>query len=219
MRIRADQEIVGYPALQVRQLMREITGRPITVPRIQKVLKCPASSARIVMRRLETEGFVEFDDGYLVPSIKGNSLAMANAGPPLRRETAERLIIDIVNRADAVNRDGKWAYRIGTLAIFGSCVRCAERPNDVDIACELVPRFSDEQQPLKEQLRREARKRTFRNMTQWASWPKLEVVRFLKGRARGLSIHELDDWVLNLEGYRIIFSDHNTVKNCVALKF
>jgi predicted nucleotidyltransferase len=168
------------------------------------------------MKRLETGGFVEFADGYLTPSIKGSALAMANAGLPLRRETAERLIIGIINRAHAVNHDEKWAYRIGTLVIFGSCTRSAERPNDVDIACELVPRFSGEQQRLKEQFRREARNRAFRNVAQWASWPKLEVLRFLKGRARGLSIHELDDWVLNLDGHRIIFSDHNTVQNCGA---
>ena len=216
MRIRTDQKIVGYPALQVRQLMREIVGRPITLRRIQEVLECPAFAARRVMRRLETEGFVEFADGYMAPSIKGSALAMANAGPPLRRETAERLIIDIINRAHAVNDDGKWAYRIGTVAIFGSCVRGVERPNDVDIACELVPRFSGEQQRLKEQFRREACNRAFRNVAQWASWPKLEVLRFLKGRARGLSIHELDDWVLNLDGHRIIFSDRNTVTNCGA---
>lgn len=200
MRIRTDQKIVGYPALQVRQLMRETVGRPITLRYVQEILKCSDSSATRVMRNLEIEGFLQSVQGHLEPSTKGSALAMAKAGPPLRRETAERLISDVTNRARAVNRDGKWAYRIGRLVIFGSCVRGAERPNDVDIACELVPRFKDEEQLLKEQVRRGARDQAFRNVAQWASWPKLEVLRFLKGRARGLSIQELDDWVFELGG-------------------
>ena len=36
--------------------------------------------------------------------------------------------------------------------------------------------------------------------------PKLEVIQFLKARARGLSIQELDDWILQSEDHRIVFS-------------
>jgi hypothetical protein len=215
MRIQTDQKIVGYPAVQVRQLMRETVGRPITPRYVREILRCSDSSARRVMRRLETEGFARSLQGHLEPSIKGSALAMAKAAPPLRHETPERLISDVIDRARAVNRDEKWAYRIRRLVIFGSCVRGAERPSDVDIACELVPRFKDEEQRTIEQIRRSARDQAFRNVAQWASWPRLEVLRFLKRRARGLSIHELDDWTLKLEDHRIIFSEQNkTVGNC-----
>jgi hypothetical protein len=207
MRIQGDQNIVGYPALRVRQLLRETAGRPITLRHVKEILKCSDFSARQVMRKLEAEGFAESMQGHLEPSTKGNALAMATAMPPLRRETADRLVLDVVDRARAVNRDAKWAYRIAMVVIFGSCVRGAERPNDVDIACDLVPRFKGEEQRSKEQLRRDARDQAFRNTAQWASWPRLEVLRFLKGRSRGLSVHELDDWVLKLEDHRIIFSE------------
>lgn len=207
MRIQKDQKIVGHSALRIRQLMRETVDRPITLRYVQEILQCSDSSARWVMRMLEAEGFAQSVQSHLEPSIKGSALAMAKAALALRRETAERLISDVISRAGAVNRDGKWAYRIGRLIIFGSGVRGADRPNDVDIACELVPRFEGEEQQLNEQLRRDAREQAFRNVAQWASWPKLEVFRFIKGRARGLSIHELDDWVLNLKDHRIIFSD------------
>ena len=140
MRIQTDQKIVGHPALRIRQLMRETVGRPITLRYVQEILQCSDSSARRVMRKLEAEGFAQSVQGHLEPSIKGSALAMAKAAPALRRETAERLISDVISRARALNRYGKWAYRIGTLIIFGSCVRGADRPNDVDIACELVPR-------------------------------------------------------------------------------
>ena len=129
---------------------------------------------------------------------------MATAAPPLRRETAERLITQLVERARAVNKDDRWAYRVGRLVVFGSYVRGAERPNDVDVGCETLPRWSGERQQVAEQLRREVRKERFRNMSQWATWPKLEVIRFLM--ARGLSIQELDDWIVQSD-HKIVFSD------------
>ena len=209
MRIQTDQKIVGYPALLVRQLMRETVGRSITPRYVQEILKCSDSSARQVMSKLQVEGFAESVQGHLEPSRMGSALAMAKASPPLRRATAERLILEVIDRARVINGDEKWTYRVGRLAVFGSCVRGVERPNDVDIACELLPRFKGEEQELKEQIRRQARDEAFRNVVQWASWPRLEVLRFLKGRARGLSIHELDEWVSNLEDHRIIFSDQD----------
>jgi hypothetical protein len=156
---------------------------------------------------LQAEGFLESDNGRAELSIKGNALAMARTAAPLRRQTAERLIADIVNRSHAVNRDEKWAYRVRTLVLFGSCVRGETRPNDVDIACELAPRFDGERQSLLEQERRAARGEGFRNLSQWASWPRMEVFQFLKSRARGLSLHQLDAWVLGLANRRIIFRD------------
>jgi len=100
---------------------------------------------------------------------------MATAASPLRRETAERLIAEIIERARSINNDEKWSYRIGRLVVFGSFLGGEERPNDVDIACELRPRWSDERQREEDQVRRKARGEGFRNMSEWAMWPKLEV--------------------------------------------
>ena len=220
MRIEKGQKIVGHPALHVRRIMREAARRHLTPQRVQEILGCSDSSARKVISDLEAEGFVESVKGRVEVSIKGNSLAMARTATPLRCQTAERLIADVVNRAYAVNRDEKWAYRIRTLVLFGSCVRGKKRPNDVDVACELAPRFGDERQSLLEQNRRAARGQAFRNLSQWGSWPKMEVFQFLKSRSRGLSIHQLDAWVLGLADHRIIFHDESArqlIESPVAL--
>lgn len=209
MRIEKGRKIVGHPALHVRRIMREAARSHLTPQRVQEILGCSDSSARKVMRDLEAEGFVESVKGRVEVAIKGNALAMARTAAPLRCQTAERLIADVVNRAYAVNRDEKWAYRIKTLVLFGSCVRREKRPNDVDVACELAPRFDDERQSLLEQNRRAARGQGFRNLSQWSSWPRMEVFQFLKSRARGLSLHLLDAWVLGLANHRIIFRDES----------
>ena len=132
---------------------------------------------------------------------------MATAAPPLRRETAGRLIADLIDRIRTVNADDSWAYQVGIAVVFGSYVQGVKRPNDVDIACELRPRWTGERQQAQEQVRREIRGKRFRNMSEWATWPKLEVIRFLKTRARGLSIHELEDWILQTMDHQVLFKD------------
>jgi hypothetical protein len=128
MRIDKGQKIVGHPALKIRRIIREAARHHLTPQRAQEILCCSDSSARKVIRDLEAEGFMESVKGRLEVSIKGNALAMARTAAPLRCQTAERLIADVVNRAHSVNRDEKWAYRVMTLVLFGSCARGESRP-------------------------------------------------------------------------------------------
>ena len=57
-----------------------------------------------------------------------------------------------------------------------------------------------------EELRRAACDRPFRNTCEDVAWPRLEILRFLKSRSRGLSIQELSDWVLK-QNHKVIFRD------------
>ena len=85
---------------------------------------------------------------------------------PTRRETAERLIAEVVERARMINRDSSLAYRVRLLAVFGSALTGKVRPNDVDIACRLAPRFAGEKQEILEDERRASR--GFINTFEWA---------------------------------------------------
>jgi hypothetical protein len=205
MRITADQTIAGYPAVLIRQLMRKTVGGSITLRHVRQVMRCSDSRAASVLNRLQKDGFIESVRGRLESSTKGNALAMATAAPPLRRATAARLVADLIARARALNADDSWAYRVGTVAVFGSYVRGVDRPSDVDVACELRPRWRFDRQCAQDQIRRENRGKPFRNMSEWATWPKLEVFRFLRARARGLSIHELEDWILQNTDHQVVF--------------
>ena len=201
------RQIAGDPAVQIRQLMRETVGRSITLRYVREILRCSDAAATRVLNRLQKDGFVEPARGNLEPTTKGSALAMATAAPPLRRETAARLIAGLIERAHALNADERWAYRVGMIVVFGSYVRGVDRPNDVDIACELRARWTGEKQRAQEQVRREIRGKPFRNMSEWATWPKLEVIRFLKTHARGLSIHELEDWILQTPYHEVLLND------------
>ena len=216
MRIAVDQEIAGFSAVEVRRLMRRALGRPITVQYVRKILACSSSDAARVLRHLQEDGFLEAIGRRLEPSTKGSALAMATAARPLRRETAARLIAELMARTRTINADNKWAYRIARVVVFGSYVSAVERPNDVDIACELRPRWTGSEQLAQEQLRRQTRKQPFRNLTEWAGWPRLEVLRFLKTRARGLSIHELEGWIIETTDHRVLFEDESETTSLSA---
>jgi len=207
MRIEPGQMIAGFPAVQIRQLMRETVGRPITLRWVKEVLQCSDATANSVLADLPREDLVVAVNGHLEPSLKGSALAQATAAKPLVRRTAELLVSEVVARAKAINADNEWAYRVGMLVVFGSFVGGAERPNDVDVACKLEPRWRGEAQSEAEDERRLFSDRRFRNISECVVWPKLEVLRFLKSRSRGLSIQELNDWVLKQEKHKVVFQD------------
>ena len=175
--------------------MRETLGRPVTVRWAREVLGCTRTDAEQALRALEEEGWICEVGDHLEPSLKGSALAQATAAKPLTRVKASRLVDEVLDRAETINRDSRYAYRVDKLVIFGSYLDPQARPNDVDIAVRLIPRYSSGRQDEAEQSRRRAHGPGFRNAFVWAAWPKLEIIRLLKSRSRGLSIQELSDWI------------------------
>lgn len=206
MRIDANQTIAGFPALDIRRLMRGAVGGQISERQVRERLKCSKPVADDVLATLQRAGFVTPVDGRIEVSPKGNALAQATAAKPLLRTKAAQLISELVGRAKLVNADDGWAYIVERLVVFGSFVRGAVRPNDVDIACKPAPRWTGDAQAEAEERRRDLYPGQFRNTIHYLYWPKFEVLRFLKARSRGLSMHELDDWILKHK-HEVIFEE------------
>jgi hypothetical protein len=197
MRIEPDETIAGYPARAVRHLMRKTLGRSITPRLVSEVLACTRRQAGAVLRSLEEEGWVCVVNDHLEPSLRGSALAQATAAKPLYRCTADRLVSELLDRVEAVNGDAKYAYTIETVVIFGSYLSQQERINDVDVGLQFLPRHAGDDQTRAEQQRRRSHGPEFRNRTIWAAWPKLEILKILQSRSRGLSIQEVTDMILN----------------------
>ena len=206
VRIEKDQLIAGLPAKDVRRVMRQVEGCLIRPSTVASILGLSESRARRILNRLEKDGLVAAKDDFWEITAKGRTLTMATAAPPLRKATAEALIAKLIERAKMVNESKHLADRVQRLVVFGSVARGAERPNDVDVACSLVPRFQGDKQCAVEDARRDER-RSFANTSEWAAWPKLEVLKILKSRSRGLSIQEVAGLRLDKMEHRIVFSD------------
>jgi hypothetical protein len=117
--------------------------------------------------------------GFFRPNV-----AQATAARPLTRPTAEKVLADIILRAKTVNRQKMFAYRVEKLVVFGSYVKGQARLNDADVGVRLTRAGTGDAQRHAEQRRRAARGADFRNISHWAIWPKLEVLRFLRSRSR-----------------------------------
>jgi len=205
MRIEKDQMIAGRPAREIRRFMRAAAGCIIRIPMAAHILRLSNEDARQLLRKLEEEGWITAKLDYWEATEEGHALAMATAAKSLHRRTAERLVAQVVERAQMINEDCRLAYKVELLAVFGSTVTGTERPNDVDVACKLVPRHQGAQQGCLEDQRR-LKKAAFRNTVEWAAWPKLEVLKKLKARSRGLSIQELGTYNLGKIDHNVVFS-------------
>ncbi len=192
MRIDNNERIAGLPALEVRRLLREIGESHIDVTATAKVLSQSKSKANKVLASLLGGGLLVEDNGRYTLTVSGRALAAATAAKPLLSKTAERLVTDVLARARLVNEADAFAYCVELVAVFGSVASGKIRPNDVDIACKLVPRYDDEElQIALEELRRETKRGRFANTLERAYWPQMEVLRYLKNRSKSLSIHPI----------------------------
>jgi hypothetical protein len=198
--------IAGFPARDVRRLMRESAGFIISARAVTKVLGLSEHLALKSLRALQVEGLVAVREGFREATERGHALAMATAAAPLSRATAERLIEQVVESAQEINRNEGLSYRVHWLALFGSSPAGAERPNDVDIARGLRTRFAGGKQRALEDERREA-KGKFANASEWAVWPKLEVVKRLKAQSHRLSIQDFGSPTLEKIDHQLVFSD------------
>lgn len=62
---------------------------------------------------------------------------------PLRRETAERLLSELLDRITALNSDPRFLARVQKAVVFGSYNGETERIGDLDVAVQLVRREAD----------------------------------------------------------------------------
>jgi predicted nucleotidyltransferase len=206
MRIADNQVIAGLPAIDARQLMRRL-GEYITPSRVRQIVGCPSHRANVIVAKLQAEGYIIAVGSYWEPTVKGCALCGAKASQPLRRATAKRLIQQILERAYAVNADDSWAYCVEMIAVFGSYVDGKERPNDVDIACQLRPRWRDTKRQRAHEERRRTMRCSFANFSESVCWPRTEVLNFLKSRSRGLSVHPFDSWIRESTRFVVLFCE------------
>ena len=195
MRIQSNDLIVGQPALAIRKLLRNRTH--IRVDTIVDLLDIDIETARQVLNDLATEGYIEASEGFQEmwrTTMQGNAVANAKAGKPITRRTADRLIEEFLTRVNEINACDDYAYRVVQVVIFGSYLSDSPTLGDVDLSIELSHRCDD---PQEHERNWEARiqhalqeGRNFQTFFAQQCWPEQEIWRILKGRSRGLSLHD-----------------------------
>ena len=126
-------------------------------------------------------------------SQAGCAFGAATAAKRLTRATADRALAEFMERVALVNECSYFLGKVARLVLFGSMLDPGtDRPSDVDLAIEIVPKETDYGR-LQEQNNERAEVlaatgHRFRNVIEVADCWRQEVFRFLKGGSRAISL-------------------------------
>ena len=178
------------------------------------------------------EGFIELDQeqikmaengGHRPASKKwyklterGRELSRATAAKPVHRKNADEAIQGLMERVRIVNDNDRFLFRITAVVLYGSYLRGAERPADVDLAIEVERKIEDFQtfhEACWKHLQNAGR--ACQRIGYELDFPHLEVFVFLKQRKRTLSLHPLYDFI-SMEksenfSYEVLFGDKDAI--------
>jgi len=149
-------------------------------------------------------------------AVSGHELCNATAAKPVHRKNADVALQGFMERVRIVSEDDRFLYRITSVVLYGSYVRGAERPADVDLAIE-VKRKIDDFKKFHEACWKHLHDsgRAYLRIGYELDFPREEVFAFLKQRKRTLSLHTLHDFIGMKKhenfSYEVLFGDKNTI--------
>lgn len=217
MHIDPTSEIAGHPALQIRGLLRKIGDSSVPPEFIAYHLGVGDGEAFGTARALETQGYLEVDHDlahhgpHYKTTLLGNSLSLASAAKPLTRKTATRKLREFLDRVQEVNANSYYLYKVKRVVLFGSYLTDRDRINDIDVAVEVVSKYVlEEQNQRNAERRREARieGKHFSTFLDDMFWPESQVMKFLKGRSRAISLHRTSDGILAQAEHQVIYREN-----------
>jgi hypothetical protein len=217
MRIRSDELVAGFPAKQIRELLRQ-NDQYLSAIHVGKVLGLRGKKALRLLETLERRGFIEKSDTdsdatqYWKLTLPGSSLSKALFSAPVSRKNAEKKLIEFMKRVHQVNDDGRFLYRVRKVVVFGSFLTESPIVGDLDIAIDLEPKepnakkHSDLIQDRADETARNGKR--FQNFVDRLYFANQEVRSFLKARSRIVQLTDCDDGVLKIAKQKVIYKCH-----------
>jgi len=199
-------------------------------PSIYRGEKAAASrDAAQFIRNMIVEGYAEPDERthptdqsncYRL-TRSGDELCRATAAKPVHRKIADEAIKGFMERVRKVNRDDRFLYRVTVVVLYGSYLRGAERPADVDLAIGMERKISDPSEYRKAHQQYLERYHKGKQLPMYGLFvAEHDVKAFLKNRKRTLSIHPLQDLIGMKKdenfSFELLLGDKNTVSRMLA---
>lgn len=182
-----------------------------------------ASDADTVFKSLLDNGFVESGPAAgrtgktLLLTGTGRALLAAKAGKRIKRATAEKRLREMVDRAIQINDDRHYIYNVGAIFAFGSILYPdIETVGDVDVSVILVPdpAIPEEDWPAENRRKQEEYPKRKSSFLDEMSWPRQEVMDFLKHRSPVLSIERIvpgDGGLLDRVPCQVVFDGEKAI--------
>jgi predicted nucleotidyltransferase len=223
MRIRPDDVIAGFPAKQIRKLLRQST-LSLSVDEGTKILGLNERSILKLLNDLEKQGFIEKNAFAPDPNknwkntVKGGALSNALFSAPVSRRAAEQKLSEFMDRVREVNEASRFLYRVRKVVLFGSVLTESSTVGDLDIAIELVPKEPDSRKHseliLAHANAADLNGKRFQNFVYRLDFAAQEVRSYLKGRSRIIQLTDCRDGVLKIAKSRVLYESPE--KNPVA---
>jgi predicted nucleotidyltransferase len=217
MRINLNDTISGVPVRQIRKMLRK--DHLLSIENIMEELKIDEAHATVLLKELIDRGMLELDTEtprysntpYWRTTITGNAFAIAKAGKPITRKSAERILSNFMERVREVCANPYYLYKVKTVVIFGSYLSDSPTMNDIDVAVEIVWKETDLERRgelLEERIELLIRQgKRPKNIVERVTLPETEVRRFLKSHSPALSLHDVSDEIWRSSKHLVVYQD------------
>lgn len=224
MRINPKEILFGQPILRIREVVRQTmqqrlwgTTESEIIDKVAIILLKSETVAKQVVKQMIHEDFiilnkVKYGEAYqyeLTETDKGRRFGIATAAPPISREKATQLLNELIDRAKAINVNDELVYFVESIKVFGSYLSDKDTLGDLDVGVKLSRKHENDNFSQHNQQRINLAKtkgRNFNNYFEEICWPHREVMLMLKGRQRGLSLHDEEiDEVLKITETKLVY--------------
>ena len=122
----------------------------------------------------------------------------------IKRETAERILKEIVQRAEAINAspESQYMYYVSKILIFGSYLTPKERLGDIDVAVKIEGRWKTDKE-YDRLLDTVCGKKVTGDSK--VLYPYQKIITALRNRSKSLSFHSIEEVARGNFQYKIIF--------------
>lgn len=181
------------------------------------------------IKTLIKEGLIELDkkatELRAAPRYKlserGEDFRRATAAKPLHSKSGDEAIQGFMERVNIVNEGDRFLFRVTAVVLYGSYLRGAERPADVDLAIEIerkIADFDEFHDACWKHL--DDKGRACRRIAYELEFPREEVFVFLRQRKRTLSLHPMYDFIGMKKhdnfSYEVLFGDKDEIAQRLA---
>lgn len=214
MQIQPDDLVAGFPAKQIRKLLRR-SDSVLSVDDVTKVLGLRGERALQLLKTLEKQGFIKKNTSSPDPeknwkhTIKGGALSNALFSARVSRRDAETALFEFMVRVGEVNEAARFLFRVRKVVLFGSFLSESSAIGDLDIAIDMVPKEPDSRKHSERLLAHADAAalcgKRFGNIVQRLDFAAKKVRAYLKARSRIIQLTDCDDGVLQIAEHRIIY--------------
>ena len=205
------QAVLQVPASALLSFLKQASLEPAwNAPYLANVLSLNNSDAKKIIETMQAFGYIEPADKPKAwrNTEQGNKMAGAKR-PRLKRENADRLINDLLSRARQLHHDDRYLFEPSKAIVFGDYLTVHDPIQDIDVAVELRPKHEPaEHRRLLEKRIAEAERshEHFKSFLDEQKVAQKDVLAALKGRSRGIKIHQLEPW-MQKRSHRVVLDE------------